>query len=316
MAVDSLAQAYLQQMQQQVLAANADAALAALERIDAEMARDTPDLAHARENFSELVKHWKATETLYIAGATDEYLIDLPRLIDHFHQGHESIDETLAKVLKSQKEVKRAMFKTSSKGINALEFLLFAAELNQLRNRQAARVAVQHLSRSIGEIAVFYRNDRRFLQDPKQSLQLMVNAMVDASYRLANWRIGEPAGLVAKFRDKPDARRLEYYRSGLSLAAILAILNTHARVFELGVESGYFGPSGLNRGLSEIEFVRGQIAAARAAAEAVIRQSPLDVESAQFRALFERAEALHKAYYFLLIDALGLEAKIIDADGD
>jgi hypothetical protein len=278
--------------------------------------KNSQSLSKARLNFVQLVGHWKAIEVVYIAGSLDEDMIDHPRFIDHYHQGNVPVSQILEKILQSDRDLKKAMFKSSSKGINALEFLLFDELPDSKRRWRAALISVQHISDWLSQIHRFYQSDKSFVQGQAKSVEMLINALIDSSYCLSNWRIGEPAGRVAKYRDQPSAARLEYRVSGLSLTAIHSILDTHYQVFEIGQDTGYFSETGRTEGLSEVRFVMTKIEQALAASQTVSNEPKLDVESVEFIDLFNRVEALHKAYYFLLLDALKLQGKIVDADGD
>ncbi|MEM7564774.1 MAG: imelysin family protein [Pseudomonadota bacterium] len=317
----ALADKFLGETQRTLFVFHSHSALQALGQIQNHIEAISGDasqnhLDSARAAFAELVRHWKAVEAIYVAGILDENLIDHPRFIDHFHQGHVSIEETLNPILRSNKKLATAMFKSSSKSINALEYLLFENMDQNSRRWEAILVSIAFIRTWLDEIDQFYLNDGSFVQGGEKSLALLVNALVDSSYRLLNWRIGEPAGLVKKYRGKPAYERLEYYRSGFSGLAIQSILKTHARVFSIGVESGYLSTEGRNQGLEEITFVRGLIESALEAAAQLPVNQTTDVTSSEFNQVFQRVEALHKAYYLLLIDAMGFEGKIVDADGD
>ncbi len=316
LAADQIGQRYFEQLHQELLLRPVEQMLIKLDQLDQSLATLGSNPEPPRAVFSDLVVIWKSVETLYLAGVLDEELIDLPQLIDHFHYGHETINPRLAKILKSQKNLKKALFQSSSKGFNALEFLLFRADATNPRTQQAARISTLHIRKNVVDILKFYQRDEEFVSQTPKALQMVINALLDSSYRLVNWRIGEPAGLIGKGQGKASKQALEYNQSGLSVPAIVAILNTHARVFELGVASGFFSPAGLDQGGSEIKFVRQRISEAQAAAEVVLQMSHLNLDSTEFELLFRHSEALHKAYYFLLVDALGVEARIVDADGD
>jgi predicted lipoprotein len=278
--------------------------------------KNTQSLSEARASFAQLVAHWKSIEVVYIAGSLDEDMIDHPRFVDHYHQGNVPIKQTLDIILQSDNDLKKAMFKSSSKGINALEIFLFDELPDSERRWRAALISVQHISDWLSEINRFYQSDKSFVQGQAQSVEMLINALIDSSYRLSNWRIGEPAGRVAKYRDQPSTERLEYHTSGLSMSAIHSILETHHQVFQIAQDTGYFSETGRSEGLSEVRFVMTKIEQALDASRTVSIEPELDVESVEFIDLFNRVEALHKAYYFLLLDALKLQGKIVDADGD
>lgn len=277
------------------------------------------DLAAARERFSDFILSWKKVETAYVAGALDEDLLDHPRYIDYYHQGNESIAELVRRALQSEQPISVALFKNSTKGINALEYLLFSDETISAiegRKQQAALLAVNHIMIWLEEIADFYAQDTSFIAGGDRSLGLIVNRLIDSSYKLTNWRVGEAGGLVKKYQGQPDAQRLEYHRSGLSLQAIKAILSIHLRVIN-NADGSDLMAVGAERGVSsEMSFLDRNIKQVTATLEDIVPPLKQHIEDPRYQQLFRQLDRLHKAYYFMLIDALGLNASIIDADGD
>lgn len=313
---------FLQRLQAEVLLRPVDGALAALERVETALVRyagdgDPASLSEARDAFADLVWHWKAAQAVYVAGVLNDDFVDHPRIIDHFHQGKESLPELLEAVLKSDGDLNQAMFKTSTRGIDALEYLLFAGDAgDQSRRRQAALLAVAHIEGWLSEIDEFYRYGTAFADGGEASLEMIVYALVDSSYRLAAWRLGEPGGLVDKYEGRPSAGRLEYFQSGLSMHAVESILRAHARFFAIGVESGYFTEQGRDKGLAVISDVRQKIDEALVIAARLAAAPETSVNSSDYRELYRLAGIVYRTYYYLLVDALGFEGKIVDADGD
>lgn len=314
-------QEFLHRVKQEILLPGTDGSLLALQRIETSLQRylENPaprELTSARQAFADLVGHWKAVEAVYIAGALDSDYLDHPRYIDHFHQGKVTPQEVVRQALQSDSDLRQAMFKTSARGINALEYLLFAADEESARRWRAALIATGHIEDWLSEIDEFYRQDRNFEADDGASLKILVHALVDSSYRLAAWRVGEPGGLTGKDAERADAEKLEYFHSGLSMAAVEAILETHAAVLELGDESGYFASRGSDKGLDEIAFQRRSIDDALALARELAARPRTDLTSPAYRDLYRQLDTVYRTYYFLLVDALGIEGKIMDADGD
>jgi len=314
-------QDFLFRAKHEMLLRDADGALAALASMKSALQSmpaeaGAAQLAPAQEAFGELVRRWKAVEAVYIAGALDEEFLDHPGYIDHYHRGNESPVDAISSVLRSDAPLQQAMFKTSSKGINALEYLLFARDEGSPRRWQAALIAIDHISSRLAEVDGFYRRDTSFEAGDGNSLKLLVHALVDSSYRLEDWRVGEPGGFTGKHKGTPDVERLEYWRSGMSMAAIESILATHAEFFEIGRETGYFSARVGDQGLEEIDFQRSKIDAAKELAHKLAQRPGVEVTSADFHDLYELLETVYRTYYFLLVDELGVEAKIMESDGD
>ena len=313
---------YLEQVNQELLIGQSKLtreSLAGLrEQVESHLqVSDPAKLRAARDDFAEFVGYWRALEAVYVAGALQDEFIDHPGIIDHFHQGHVGIEKTMAPIWNTDKKLTSVMFKSSSKSINAIEYLLFIDKPETERRWQALLLAINHVERWLLEIHDFYSNSSDFTAGEVESLEKLINVLVNSSYRLSHWRLGEPAGLVGKYKNKPDPERLEYYRSGLSMPAVVVILETHAEVFDIGLESGYFSQQGRAEGLEEIVFVREkiQIALDLAKRQAALAQ-PDQVESTEFQELFEACNALYKAYYFLLVKAMGLRGRFVDAEAD
>ncbi|MGD2172541.1 MAG: imelysin family protein [Gammaproteobacteria bacterium] len=314
-------ESFLYRIKQEILLPDTDGALAALARIESAVQSLPADagasqLAPARQAFGELVRRWKAVEAVYIAGALDQEYLDHPGYIDHFHRGNESPAEAVSGVLRSKAPLEQAMFKSSSKGIDALEYLLFAESDGGARRWQAASIAVEYIGSRLAEIDGFYRRDTSFEDGDGGSLKMLVHALVDSSYRLAEWRVGDPGGFTGKYKGAPDVERLEYWRSGLSMVAIESILATHEAFFEIGRETGYFLARLQDKGLEEIDFQRSRIEAAQELAHKLSQQSGVEVTSADFHELYKLLDTVYRTYYFLLADALGVEGKIMESDGD
>lgn len=284
------------------------------------------NLQQIQSEFKELVKSWKAVETVYIAGALDEDFQDHPRFIDFFHQTNESILNLLFRAVNSETTLQQALFKNSTKSINALEYLLFyeADDTSLLadmqardhRRTQAALLIVQNIQILLDEIVELYRSDKKLLSDSSNAISLVVNALIDSSYKLANWRVGEAGGLVAKYQGKPSTKQLEYPSSSSSVIAIKSILQTHRKIVDQPGEQDLLAIARAKNVETELLFLRDKIDQALEALENIPQPLANHLESKQYRQLHQRLTQLHDAYYFMLIDALNLDAKIIDADGD
>lgn len=277
-------------------------------------------LDNVQRQFKDFIRTWKRVETVYVAGELDEEYLDHPRYIDYFNQGNESISELVERAIHSDQALPTALFKNSTKSINALEILLFKLPggNSQLEGRRidAALMAVNHISPWLEEIADFYTSSHAFLSKGNQSISLVINRLINSSYKLKNWRVGEAGGLVKKYQDKPSSSHLEYVRSETSRDAIIAILNTHrdivknkngADLMELGQQRG---------AETEIQSILQKIDQSLKIARDIPSPLKNNIESIGYKNLFKQLGQLHNAYYFMLVDALGLSSQIIDADGD
>jgi predicted lipoprotein len=229
--------------------------------------------------------------------------------------------ELVKRALDSDQPLQTALFKNSTKSINALEYLLFKAigntSIDQARAVRAAMLAVDHISTWLEEIAGFYRTAQdAFIDGGETTVNQLVNRLIDSSYRLKNWRVGEAGGLVKKYQGKVSPELLEYPFSDTSLDAIIAILQTHREIFKNDRNADLYSLGKERDVESELAFIQQKIDEALQAANSVPRPVTKYLTSEQYQHLFKQLEQLHNAYYFMLVDALGLNSQIIDADGD
>lgn len=322
---------FLSTLKEQVLIKNSTQAMGNLEQLSQSLQRlkktgDQSALNQAQDAFKALVRSWKSVEAVYVAGFLNEDYLDHPRFIDYFHQAKESIPAQVQKALDSEAPLKSALFKYSTKSINALEYLLFSPPakgtlLQDMQRREqrrinAALMAVDSVSSWLSEITQFYQSDTKLHKNPAHAIGVVVNALIDSSYKLANWRVGEAAGLTKKYMGKPSAKRLEYPLSSSSRLAIEAILKTHRAIIDSPGEKDLLAVAGARNAATEMIFVRDKIDTALKSLTQLPPSLSQQVKSSEFAEFYKQLNAVHNAYYFMLIDALGLNAKIMDADGD
>jgi hypothetical protein len=279
-----------------------------------------PDWTPLQQSFNRLALDWKAVEAMYVAGDLDENFLDHPRFIDFYHQGNESIKDQVEMALASDQPLKQALFKNSSRGINGLEIILYSdAQLTgdaAVRRLQAAEIARANIEGWMYEIADFYESDTSFVKGGKASLSLLVNRLIDSSYKLANWRVGEAAGLTPKTKGSLNPSSLEFPYAQLSHASIERILNTHARVIKNDAALDLMSVGKLAGVGKDMAFLVTRIQAAQSALNAVPAPLVDQIETPEYKTLFNQLAMLQNAYYFMLINSLNLEARILDADGD
>lgn len=314
--------AMLDYVHNEILLVDSAKVLGRLEQLSALLSGEQDSLSvlqQARPLFSELIISWKRVEAVYVAGALNSDYLDHPRYVDYFHQGNESIHELAERAIQGDRPMATELFKNSTRSINALEFFIYrgpSTDAELARQLEAARLAVTHIQSWLQEINDFYRTDERFVTEGKESLNKLVNSLIASSYRLKNWRVGEAGGFVKKYQGKPSGKRLEYTLSGLSLDAIRAILEVHRQIVKNSSGDDLFA-FGKRRGVgTEMEFTLAKIDNALSAVSAMERPLAAQVEKDSFQRLYAALDALHNAYYFMLIDSLGLNSQIVDADGD
>ncbi len=267
-----------------------------------------------KNSFIEFMMSWKKVETLYLAGDLDEEYMDIPRYIDIFHNTNEDIYKQLDRVLLSSDALDIALFKNSTKSINALEYLIFKPSQKTLRQKEMIAYIIKHISKHLKTIETFYKdNKEKFLKDEKNLNAIIMNALIESSYKLKEWRVGDAAGLSRKYKGSPNNDRSEYPISKLSYKAIEAILSTHQALIG---EQKFVNFSDVIRNAGaekELLKVRKHIKNALV----YLHKAPeYDFSSAEIRSLYKELTALHNAYFISLIGALKVTSKIIDSDGD
>ncbi len=267
-----------------------------------------------KNGFTELMMSWKKVQTLYLAADLNEEYIDIPRYIDTFHQGKENIYRQLDRILLSTDSLDIELFKNSTKSINALEYLLFKPSQKTERQKEMISYILKHIGRHLKSIEDFYLNNKAlFIQDEKKLNAFIMNDLIESSYKLKEWRVGDAAGLSRKYKNNPKNARSEYPVSKLSYKAIEAILLTHQAI--IGEQkfvnfSAVVSNAGAGKELSDIKNNINNALKDLDAAPAY------DFNSEEIKALYKELTALHNAYYISLIGALKVTSKILDSDGD
>ncbi|WP_345976017.1 imelysin family protein [Sulfurimonas sp. HSL3-7] len=321
--------ASLVSLNNRVLRANSQAASeAAQEALDAMHALETEvneeSYAGATASFVTLMTAWKRVEATYVAQDFEEALIDMPRFIDQFNIGKNSdIPAQMDSVVNGSGDVAAALYTSSHKTLNALEYLLYGDEQNSSaqmvtlmasnpRYAQAAALIVHSLQGHLSVINDYYQESKAFETDIITSTESLLNVLIDSSYKLKEWRIGEPSGFTLKYEDDLDPARAEYHRSRHSLDAVRAILEAHQQV----IANGLYDISAAAGAENEATLVNTVIAEALAACDAFENAYEDDIAGAHAARLYDKLDSLHDAYYVSLINALDLTAEIIEADGD
>lgn len=264
------------------------------------------------QNFTNFLMDWKKVEAFYIAGDLDENYADTPRYMDIFNNLKEDLSVQMQRVIESKDEAKIALFKNSFKTINALEYVLFNDNEISQREKELSIVILDSMISYLEEIKTVYKTYlTKPSKDEKWENSLVINTLIASSYRLKEWRIGNPSGFAGKFKNDPKNERAEYFLSQNSFAAIEAILEAHKQIVE---KHQYydFATYAMNKGAAvQLLMVIDDIAQTQ---DEIKKLKKDDFTNA--KALFNSAKDLHNAYYSSLIGQLSVTAKILDADGD
>lgn len=308
-----------QSLLKQVILPDVEATLSAVEQLQSAIADNTASQRGVAVDtaFSQLVATWKSVQAAYVLGDLDSGMIDTPRLMDTYHEGNERLDEQIKRALESGDEPRIALFKNSFKSINALAILLY--EDNELTpvERDYADYVLTTLARHLSHIKTAYMEQApAFNKNQDKSMSNVLNALIDSSYKLKEWRVGEAAGFAKKFNGKPDSRRQEYLRSGNSLTAVAAILAVHDDMMgQRDYEN--LGSTAIAQGADkEVAAIRRLITDAIKQVAVLQDEKITDFTDSRFAPLFKTLSQINDAYYQSLVKALPVQARILDADGD
>lgn len=276
------------------------------------LANNTPE--GIKPAFTQLIKDWKAVEATYILGDLNEDYLDTPRRIDIFRQGKEDWQTQLNRALEGKSDPKTALFKHSSRSINALEFILFQDDNITDREQAFATHITQSICRSLNDIEQGYQQAKtKFLTEQDKSLSYIVHSLASSIFAARDWRIGDSGGLSRKYKGKPDIRRAEYFLSDRSAEALKSIFNTHQQVF------GSDNQARLNAILAyyKEEKLATDIKNNLDKIQAILKQIASDKELFnQSEAIYQITHQLYQQYYISMVAALPIVAKVLDADGD
>lgn len=327
----------LSSIQQNIMIANSSTFTNALNNLESSLKAyennlTVSDVVDLQNSFTSIVQKWKAVEVTYVAGDYDSALIDTPRLIEFFIKAskNQDIPAEVQDALEDTGNIKTALFKNTSKSMQALEYLIFDKQKspdalvglmnkNEKRRIEALKVVVENLLIHANTISDFYSNDTQFIAEQTDALNALVNALVQSTFDLREKRIGEQAGFVIATKDNPDATAIEYYNSQNSMTAIKAILEAHKQIMGASSFENLGSFSSSNGASNIVTQIRANIDNSLALAneignlETAINADPINPK---LKALYDELQVLENNYFSSLINSLDLTAKIIDADGD
>lgn len=286
----------------------------ALSKVIADTA-STP--SNIKPAFKDFLQSWKAVEASYVLGDLNIDYLDTPRIMDTYHHGNEKLTQQLNRALASKDKPQAALFKNSFKSIGALEYILFGANDGQLSSTQKeyAHYIVNTLKNYLVSIEQGYKKARdRFAEDQDMAVSYLLNALIDSAYKTAEWRIGDPTGLGKKYEGKPQADRQEYPFSHLSLAAISAILQTHAQIIGNQPYHNMVAYVQKFNASDAMKTIQETLTHAQQQAEE-LRHARID-DPVALKPLYTTLRELNNLYYVSLIDNLPIQARILDSDGD
>ena len=316
---DQVVSKTLHHLYNKVILSDSQAALVSLRTLHAELQKPAPNWPSLQQQFSQFALAWKAVESLYIAGDLNDNYLDHTRFMDYFHQGNESITKQVKHALNSHLPVDKAFFKHAHKSLNALEAILFDIPTNnpQYDRRQAAALlSSTYLLLWMQEINDFYKSNTGFVNGGTKSLNILLNRLIDSSYKLANWRVGEAAGLTPKSNGSVNPQRLEFHHSQLSKAALSRILKSHQQILNNSHDLDLLVIGEAFNAKEDMAFLQKRLSITLDTLAAIPNPLTEQLETPAYEKLYVQLNMLQNAYYFMLINNLNLEAHILDADGD
>ncbi|MDP8177744.1 imelysin family protein [Pasteurella skyensis] len=265
-----------------------------------------------QQDFKNLVLNWKKVETNYIAPDMDSDMQDIPVYLDVFHLGNENIPESVLRTLKKEQPANIALFKNAYKTFSALEAVLYTKEQWSDRRYQFTKEIVSSMCDYFNEIDAFYTTHKQdFVADVNNSIGMIINRLTAQSFKLKDWRLGDPAGLTSKYKHNPDPMRGEYPLSGLSIEAGKAIIQAQlsligqqpyanfatllkARKLEKAAQEANNQLTQILNGLNQLK----------------------DFDAEKIKPIMLDLAHLHFTYYTTILSQLPVEGKILEADGD
>lgn len=279
---------------------------------DLSQALKNKDDKKSKDLFTDFVQSWKSVETFYILGDLNEEFIDTPRYMDIFHNANEDIKVQLDRAIKSNEEARVALFKNSLKSINALEYILFTKDIKNQRVNDLAIYISKKLSSHLDDILNEYKNQRAsFIKNQKKSNAIIINAIIQNTYKLKEWRIGDVSGLSKKYKDNANNKRAEYFISKNSANAIEAVLLTYKNVLDNPAYEE-FGDY-LFTLTDGKEMTRLRVALLKSLE--LVKQIKND-DFSNTKELYKQVDIIHVVLFVEMIEDLQINSKILDADGD
>lgn len=292
----------------------------------------TSDIETLQSDFVEFATIWKKVQAIYVAGELSDEMLYVPDSIDFFNKGKNlNVANDIDKALALEGKITARLMRRSSKSLTGLEYLIFGeqastSDLLPLMNRdhreriEAIKISIDVLLTNATLIQDFYTKDVKFKENLKDTLNILVNVLVQSSFDLRELRIGESAGFIVKTKDDPNPTRLEYYKSKKSLEAIKAILEAHNEV--MGKQS--YENFGSFASANSADGVVKKIQANLNNALTIVNNFSTPIEESittttvdtKVKQLYDEITDLQKNYFESLINALDLTADIIEADGD
>ena len=275
------------------------------------------NLLKAQEQFKKMALSYKRVEAIYVASVQDPNMKDIADFkIEQFIKQPKSYDVVgdLDKVFAGTKSI----VANSLKGLTALEYTLFGTtetlsvlESKMSDNRLAAALLMSNnIAKQFKSIDDYYKGDTTFLADSDNAISITLNVLVQETFNLREWRIGEAGGFTAKY-DDTSITRLDYHKSLNSLESIKEILNTQKNIMNSGLKT----IASLGNSTSEADAILTAIEDALTICNRYENPLEKDLKLTDFRELYDTVRVL-QTNYTALINGLNFRQALLDADGD
>jgi predicted lipoprotein len=264
------------------------------------------------ENFRNFIKSWKKVEAIYLAGEINSDLVDIPRYVDVFNNLKEDLNSQLQRVIEGENDLKKALYKNSFKSVNALEYVLYSNDNLTQRHKEMAKEILFSIISHLENIKIAYES---YLKNPAKTVQeenaILINSLIASSYRLKEWRVGNPSGYSSRYKNDPKNSRSEYFLSKNSFASIKAILDAQKEIIEEKEYKNLYDLAKEKNAINDLKIVVENINKAKNILDTLKTDDFLNAKE-----LFDTVAKIHDLYYVSIIQKLGLKPEILDADGD
>lgn len=193
-----------------------------------------------------------------------------------------------------------------------MEYVIFEKDIKDKRVNELALEISRKISSHLNDIQEEYKVQKEnFIKSVKKSNAIVINSIIQTTYKLKEWRVGDVMGLTKKYEEKPDNKRAEYFISKNSANAIKSILLTIKSL--LADEKRYdFGDYLVNMtNGKQMKSLRNSLQ------EAINKVSKIKNDNfLESQELYEDINKVHVILFVEMIEELSINAKILDADGD
>lgn len=266
-----------------------------------------------KNTFRQLVLAWKKIESSYILSYYDEDFEDTKFYIDQFNIGKSNLYQALDKIIDSAgTDIEKRLYKNSYKSINAMEYVLFNHATDTTENyrphiNKMLAIMASALHTHFAAIHRGYRDYKNhIIANPEEAIGYLLSVFSQRQYQLINWRIVKVEKSIPKKSIHMDSHFPEYRYSGLSLPAIIAILQVQEALLSL------LSKQQIINAYEDIHRVREQLRYSMSLVSRLEKQPTAD----GVMQLYQVNQTILGIYYDVIIVKLKFIREVLDADGD